>query len=89
MAKSKELKGDIQKLALGEIVNFEDVVVTKCETRFGESAIVNFANSNGEIIRKCFAQGGMLEHLKQNPQKKSIMLKKKLTDGDYTYNVWE
>ena len=31
----------------------------------------------------------MLEFLKKNPDARSIVLKKKLVDGDLTYNVWD
>lgn len=84
MNKTTELK----KLVVGETVSFEDIALAHAETKFGTATIVNFADAAGKIVRKCYAQGGMLEFLKQNPGTKSITLKKKLVDGEYSYNVW-
>lgn len=79
---------EIEKIALGEKVEFEDIALVPVTTQFGESTIVNFADKSGNVIRKCYAQGGMIEFINKNPEAKSIMLKKKLRDGEYTYNVW-
>lgn len=78
----------LRKLAVGELIEFEDIATAQVETRYGEAHIVNFADKSGQVFRKCFAQGGMLEFLAKNPQAKSLVLKKKLVDGELTYNVW-
>lgn len=76
-----------RKLVPGERVEFDRTVLTRADTRFGETTIVIFA-SKGQVVRKCFAQGGMLEWLSKNPASRSICLESQLEDGDYTYNVW-
>jgi len=80
---------DTQKLAVGEVVKFEDYTTCECDTRFGVAKKVFFADANGEIFRETFAQGGMLEWLEKNPTAKSLRLKKKLVKGDLTFNVWD
>lgn len=81
-------EAELRKLEVGELIKFEDIAYTRMDTRFGEGVILNFADADGKIFRKCWAQGGMMEWLKQNPTAKSIVLKKKLMDGELTYNVW-
>ena len=86
----RENKGEatLAKLQLGELIRFTDVALVNIETRFGESVMVNFADKEGKVFRKVYAQGGMLAFLKQNPEAQSIVLKRQLKDGEYTYNVW-
>lgn len=79
---------ELRKLAEGELIKFTDLVTTEVTTRFGEATVVCFADEKGTIFRKCYAQGGMLEFLAKNPDTRSLVLKKKLSDGEYTYNVW-
>lgn len=89
MAKSKNETGLApKKLAIGELVEFDEIVTTTAfTTQFGETKIVNFAKED-KVVRKCFAQGGMLDFLKSNPGIKSLVLKKKIMDGEHSYNVW-
>jgi hypothetical protein len=87
MAREKNNGVQALKLNVGEVVHFEDVVVKPVFTQYGESAIVAFAK-DGTVFRKCFAQGGMIEFLNKNPRTKSIVLKKKIMDGENSYNVW-
>lgn len=88
MAKTKNETGLApKKLAIGELVEFDEIVTTTAFTQFGETKIVNFAQDD-KVVRKCFAQGGMLEFLKNNPGAKSLVLKKKIMDGEHSYNVW-
>lgn len=79
---------ELKKLVVGEKIEFEDIATVETETRFGTAHVVNFADKSGTIFRKCYAQGGLLEFLSKNPDTKSVVLKKKLVDGEYTYNVW-
>lgn len=90
MAKNNKKAGDAPttKLGVGELIEFEDIVYSECDTRFGAATLVAFADREGKIFRKCFAQGGMLKFLQLNPDAKSIVLKKKLVDGELTHNVW-
>jgi len=90
MAKDKKQLGDAAtlKLGVGERIEFSDIASYYVDTRFGMTQIVNFANAEGKITRKCFAQGGMLQFIKDNPEARSICLKKKLVDGDLTFNIW-
>ncbi|PWU22995.1 hypothetical protein C5B42_04460 [Candidatus Cerribacteria bacterium 'Amazon FNV 2010 28 9'] len=85
---NKSNGAEVRKLAIGEVIEFEDVATSYVETRFGVTAIYNFADSSGKVFRKCFEQGGMAKFFEKHPTAKSIVLKKKLVDGDYTYNVW-
>lgn len=85
---SKEWKGQqAEKLGIGELIEFDDVIVKKVATEFGVSDLVSFAKGD-KVTRKCFAQGGMMEWLDSHPKARSIVLKKKVKDGDLTYNVW-
>lgn len=88
MAKKTNDTGlEAKKLAIGELVEFDEIVTTTAFTQYGETKIVNFAKDD-KVVRKCFAQGGMLDFLKSNPGLKSLVLKKKIMDGEHSYNVW-
>ena len=77
-----------QKIAVGERVKFSVVLEKPAFTRFGETSIFYFADSEGKVIRKCFAQGGLKNFLDSHTEAKSVCLKQKLEDGEYTINVW-
>jgi hypothetical protein len=77
-----------RKFEVGERVEFTDFIIKPVFTRFGESSIVSFADEKGNVIRKSYGNSGLADFLKENKNARSIMLKKKLVDGEYTYNVW-
>ena len=78
---------ETRKIAEGETIRFSDFIVTPAFTRFGESAIVSFADDKGEIFRKVFSES-LGKYMEKNKPQKSVTLKKKLVDGEYNYNVY-
>lgn len=89
MKTDKEYSGcEALKLEVGEVVRFEDFIVRYTDTPFGVGALYSFADKEGNVIRKCFAQGGMESFLEKNKDTKSIVLKKRIKDGEFSYNVW-
>lgn len=78
---------EARKLALGEKVEFDRYLTRAVDTKYGVGIIVSFVKDK-KVHRKCFAQGGMLEWLKEHPDADSITLIEKIEDGDLTYNAW-
>jgi hypothetical protein len=76
-----------ERMNIGETIQFEDVIINNVFTEYGETKLVKFANNEGKIFRAVFSNS-LAKHLEQNPHKKSVTLKKKLKDGELTYNVW-
>jgi len=79
---------EAEKVEIGETIEFADYMINTAQTRFGEVPVVMFANAKGEITRKVFSES-LAKWLKSNKPQNKVTLKKKLIDGDLTYNVWE
>lgn len=77
-----------RKMEVGEKIDFADKIITPALTEFGETSIVSFADESGKIFRKVFSNA-LAKHLEKNPKATSVLLKKKLQDGAYSYNVYE
>lgn len=75
-------------LNIGETVMFDRVLKTYVDTKFGAAVALKFIKDR-KIIRQTFAGKGLLDFLEQNKAAKQVTLVDKITDGNYTHNIYE
>lgn len=88
MAKSNDTGIKARKMELGEKIVFDEFVISSVYSQYGEIRLVKFADADGKIFRAVFSDS-LAKFMEKNPKAKSVTLKKKLQDGEMTYNVWE
>ena len=76
-----------RKMEVGEVIKFEDVIISSAFTQYGETLVCSFADQDGKVFRKVMSNS-LGKFLKDKPQAKMITLKKKIVDGELTHNLW-
>jgi len=86
----KPLKSEAKDgpLAIGEKIEFDKIIKSYVDTRFGAAVSVKFVKDR-KIVRSTFAGRGMLDFLDNNKGATSITLVDKIADGELTYNIYE
>lgn len=87
----KENKGSTAKdgpMVIGERIEFDRVLKSHVDTRFGAATVVKFVKDR-EIKRSLFAGKGLLDWLDENKTAKQVTLVDKIADGEITYNIYE
>lgn len=75
-------------LKIGEKVIFDRVLKSEVDTQYGMATVVKFIKDR-KIVRTTFAGRGLLDFLTQNKGINSVTLVDKITDGEYTHNIYE
>ena len=81
-------KTQAKAMALGEEIQFDRILKTYVDTKYGAQVVLKFTK-NGKIVRSLFAGKGILDFIQANPDKKSIKLVDKVSEGEFTYNIYE
>lgn len=76
------------KMLVGEKIEFDKVIKSYVDTRFGAAVNVKFIKDR-KIVRSLFAGKGLLDFLEQNKMAKSVTLSDQIIDGELTYNIYE
>lgn len=75
-------------LQIGEKIEFDRVLKNYVDTKYGAAVALKFIKDR-KIVRSTFAGKGLLDFLEQNKEAKSVTLVDKITDGEYTHNIYE
>jgi hypothetical protein len=75
-------------MTIGEKIEFDRVLKTNVDTKFGLATNLKFIK-NSEIVRSVFAGKGLLDFLEQIKGIDSVTLVDKISEGEYTYNIFE
>lgn len=85
--KSKNESEATGALKLGEKIIYDRWTKKLVDTKYGVGTLVVFIK-DGKVIRKTFAGSALLSFLSENKDAKSVELVEKVSDGEYTLNIY-
>lgn len=80
---------DAQKMVIGETIDYDRVIKKYVETEQYGTQVIAMFSKNGKVIRKVFASDSLLKFIDENKKAKKVTLVDRVSDGKFTYNIYE